>query len=216
YTPPPLSVGIAGPAIHDTLCSFGASQIRRRLDPLQTITGADALTLERLGMQPDSASRFRDLVGGYGIPLSVPAIPTDRQSDNGTAIVRVDYHLSDDHSLMMRGNWQGSLQEAFRTSAFALPSHGGTQHTGGGGGMLALSSIFGNFLNELRGTYSRNLNAANPYLIDPEGRVTVASTFSDTTVAVTQLDFGGNSGLPTDAANGQLEASAEFSWMSDD
>ena len=167
-------------------------------------------------MQPDSASRFRDLVGAYGIPLSVPAIPTDRESDNGTAIVRVDYHLSDDHSLMMRGNWQGSLQEAFRTSAFALPSHGGTQHTGGGGGMLALSSIFGNFLNELRGTYSRTLNSANPYLVDPEGRVNVTSSFSDTTVAVTQLDFGGNSGLPTDGANGQLEASDEFSWMSED
>ena len=216
YTQHQLSGGIGGPVIHDKLFYFGAFQIRRRLDPLQTITGADALTLERLGMQPDSASRFRDLVGAYGIPLSVPAIPTDRESDNGTAIVRVDYHLSDDHSLMMRGNWQGSLQEAFRTSAFALPSHGGTQHTGGGGGMLALSSIFGNFLNELRGTYSRTLNSANPYLVDPEGRVNVTSSFSDTTVAVTQLDFGGNSGLPTDGANGQFEASDEFSWMSED
>ena len=216
YTQHQLSGGIGGPIIPDKLFYFGAFQVRRRLDPLQTITGADALTLQRLGMQPDSASRFTGLVNGYGIPLSVPSIPTDRQSDNGTAIVRIDYHVNDDHSLMLRGNWQGSLQEAFRTSAFALPSHGGIQHTGGGGGMLALSSVFGNFLNELRGTYSRNLNAANPYLVDPEGRVTVTSSFSDTTVAVTQLDFGGNSGLPTDGANAQLEASDEFSWMSDD
>ena len=44
----------------------------------------------------------------------------------------------------------------------------------------------------------------------------MTSSFSDTTVAVTQLDFGGNSGLPTDGANAQLEASDEFSWMSDD
>jgi hypothetical protein len=216
YTQHQFSGGIGGPIVHDKLFYFGAFQVRRRLDPLQTITGADPLTLERLGMQPDSAERFRDLVGGYGIPLSVPSIPTDRESDNGTAIVRVDYHMNDDHSLMMRGNWQGSLQEAFRTSAFALPSHGGIQHIGGGGGMIALSSVFGNFLNELRGTYSRNLNSANPYLVDPEGRVTVTSSFSDTTVAVTQLDFGGNSGLPTDGANGQFEASDEFSWMSED
>src|SRR5689334_13646304 len=216
YTQHQISGGIGGPIIPDKLFYFGAVQFRRRLDPLQTITAADPLTLERLGMQPDSADRFRDIVGTYGIPLSVPSIPTDRESDNGTAIVRVDYHLNDDHSLMLRGNWQGSLQEAFRTSAFALPSHGGIQHTGGGGGMLALSSVFGNFLNELRGTYSRNLNAANPYLIDPEGRVVVTSSFSDTTVAVTQLDFGGNSGLPTDGANGQFEASDEFSWMSED
>ena len=216
YTQHQISGGVGGPIIPDKLFYFGAVQLRRRLDPLQTITAADALTLERLGMQPDSADRFRDIVGGYGIPLSVPSIPADRQSDNGTAIVRVDYHLSDDHSLMVRGNWSGSLQEGFRTSAFALPSHGGTQHAGGGGGMIALSSIFGNFLNELRGTYSRNLNSANPYLVDPEGRVTVTSSFSDTTVAVTQLDFGGNSGLPTDGANGQFEASDEFSWLSSD
>ena len=216
YTQHQLSGGIGGPIIHDKLFYFGAFQIRRRLDPLQTITGADPLTLERLGMQPDSASRFQSLVNGYGIPFSVPSIPTDRESDNGTAIMRVDYHLNDDHSLMLRGNWQGSLQEAFRTSAFALPSHGGIQHTGGGGSMLALSSVFGSVLNEVRATYMRNLNAANPYLIDPEGRVTVTSAFSDTTVAVTQLDFGGNSGLPTDGANGQLEASDEVSWLSDD
>jgi hypothetical protein len=146
----------------------------------------------------------------------VPSIPDNRLSDNGTAIVRVDYHVNDDHSLMVRGNWQGSLQEGFRTSAFALPTHGGTQHTGGGGGMIALSSVFGNFLNELRATYSRNLNSANPYLDDPEGRVNIASSLGDTTLAVTQLDFGGNSGLPTDGANGQFEGSDEFSWMSDD
>ena len=216
YTQHQLSGGIGGPIIPNKLLVFGAVQVRHRMDPLQTIMGADSLTLERLGIQADSASRFRQLVGGYGIPLSVPSIPGDRLSDNGTAIVRVDYHVSDDHSLMLRGYWQGSLQEAFRTSAFALPTHGGTQHTGGGGGMIALSSVFGNFLNELRATYSRNLNSANPYLDDPEGRVSLASSFGDTTLAVTQLDFGGNSGLPTDGANGQFEGSDEFSWMSDD
>jgi len=216
YTQHQLSGGIGGPVVQDKLFYFLAFQVRRRLDPLQTISGADPLTLERLGMQPDSASRFRSLVSGYGIPLSIPSIPDDRLSENGTGILRVDYHVNDDHSLMLRGNWQGALQEAFRTSAFALPTHGGTQHSGGGGGMIALSSVFGSFLNEMRATYSRNLNSANPYLDDPEGRVNVTSSFSDTTLAVTQLDFGGNSGLPSDGANGQFEASDEFSWMSDD
>src|SRR6185503_5422468 len=111
---------------------------------------------------------------------------------------------------------QGSLQEAYRTSAFALPSHGGTSRGGGGGGMLSLSSVFGNFLNEIRASYARNVNAADPYLYDPEGRVRVTSQLADSTLSVTQLDFGGNSGLPTDGVNAQFEGSDEFSWMSSD
>ena len=211
-----MSGGIGGPIAKDKAFYFGSFQVRRRLDPLQTLTAADALTLERLGTQPDSAERFHEIIDAFGVPLSMPAIPADRQSDNGTAIIRLDYHVNDDHTLMLRGNWQGALQEAYRTSAFALPSHGGTSHSGGGGGMLSLSSILGNFLNELRASYSRNLNAANPYLYDPEGRVRIASVLTDSTLSVTQLDFGGNAGLPTDGANGQFEGSDEFSWMSDD
>lgn len=216
YTQHQFSGGLGGPLVKDKAFLFGSFQVRRRIDPLQTITAADALTLQRLGTEPDSAERFRELVDAYGIPLAMPSIPTDRLSDNGTAIVRMDYHMNEDHSLMLRGNWQGALQEAFRTSALALPSHGGTQHTGGAGGMLSLSSVLGNFLNELRASYARNANAADPYLLEPEGRVRVTSSLSDSTVSVTQLDFGGNSGLPTDGSNAQMEASDEFSWLSDD
>ena len=216
YTQHQLSGGIGGPIARDKAFYFGSFQVRRRIDQLQTLTAADALTLQRLGTQPDSAARFSDIVNALGIPLSLSAIPSDRQSDNASAIVRFDYHVSEDHSLMLRANWQGSLQEAYRTSAFALPSHGGTSHGGGGGGMLSLSSVFGNFLNELRTSYARNVNAADPYLYDPEGRVRVTSQLADSTLSVTQLDFGGNSALPTDGVNAQFEGSDEFSWMSSD
>ncbi|HKO15375.1 MAG TPA: TonB-dependent receptor [Gemmatimonadaceae bacterium] len=206
YTQNQVSSGIGGPIVKDRAFWFAAVQLRRRTDPLQTVTGADALTLERLGLTPDSVARFQQLVNTYGIPLSMSSIPHDRLTDNGTALVRFDYHLSENHSLMVRGNWQGSLREAYRTSAFALPTHGGTMHTGGAGAMLSLSSVLGNYLNEVRATYARNLNSGNPYLENAEGRVRVSSDLSDSTLAVTQLDFGGNAGLPSDGANSQLEA----------
>ena len=216
YTQHQLSGGIGGPIIHDKLFIFGAFQARRRIDPLLALTAADPTTLARLGAQPDSAARFLQLVQQFGLPLELPAIPSDRLSDNGTGIVRMDYHVNENHSLMLRGNWSGSFNQAFRTSPLALATHGGDQHVGGGGGMLSLSSLFGNYINELRAAYSVNDNSSSGYLTDPEGRVLVTSALTDSTIAVSNMQFGGNAGMPTDGLNHQFEGSDEFSWMSDD
>lgn len=216
YTQHQLSGGVGGPIIPDKLFYFGAFQARRRIDPLQVLTGADPVTLTRLGTQPDSAAHFIQLVQQFGLPLELPGIPDNRLTDNGTGIVRFDYHVNEDHSLMFRGNWSGSLNEAYRTSPFALATHAGTQHTGGGGGMVSLSSVVGNYINELRATYSVNNNATSGYLNDPEGRVLVTSSLADSVLSVSNLQFGGNAGMPTDGLNNQFEGSDEVSWMSDD
>lgn len=216
YTQHQLSGGIGGPLIQDKLFLFGAFQVRRRIDPLLVLTAADPTTLTRLGTQPDSAARFVQLVQQFGLPLELPSIPSDRLSDNGTGIVRMDYHINENHSLMLRGNWTGSFNQAFRTSPFALATHGGNQHNGGGGGMISLSSLFGNYINELRASYSVNNNSTSGYLTDPEGRVQIASALADSTISVSNLQFGGNSGMPTDGLNNQFEGDDEISWMSDD
>jgi hypothetical protein len=210
-----LSGGLGGPIKKDRLLYFGAFQVRRRVDPLQALTSIAPGTLARLGTNPDSAMRFRRLVDSAGVPLTVPAVPNDRLQDNATAITRIDWHLNDDHSLMVRGNWQGALQDAFGTSAFALPSHGGQQHSGGGGAMFTLSSIFGNFLNEGRAYYSGDDRNTEPYLATPEGRVRIASDLPDGAIGVSTLAFGGNTGMPTEGVNHQLEATDELSWLSE-
>lgn len=216
YTQHQLSGGVGGPLIHDKLFLFGAFQVRRRIDPLLVLTQADPTTLARLGTQPDSAARFIQLVQQFGLPLELPSIPSDRLSDNGVGIVRMDYHVNENHSLMLRGNWTGAFNQAFRTSPFALATHAGNEHRGGGGGMLSLSSLFGNYINELRASYSVNDNSTAGYLVDPEGRVQVSSALGDSTVSVSNLQFGGNAGMPTDGLNNQFEGSDELSWMSDD
>ncbi|HEY8176315.1 MAG TPA: carboxypeptidase regulatory-like domain-containing protein [Gemmatimonadaceae bacterium] len=215
FTQNQLSGGIGGPVKKDRLFYFGAFQLRRRSDPLQVLTSVAPGTLARLGTSPDSAMRFRHLVDSAGVPLTVPAVPDDRLQDNGTVITRIDWHVNDDHSLMFRGNWQGALQDAFGASAFALPSHAGEQHSGGGGGMLTLSSIFGNVLNEGRAYYSGDDRNTEPYLSTPEGRVRVASELPDGAVGVSTLAFGGNTGMPTEGTTNQLEATDELSWLSE-
>ncbi|HEX7937582.1 MAG TPA: carboxypeptidase regulatory-like domain-containing protein, partial [Gemmatimonadaceae bacterium] len=214
YTQHQLSGGLGGPIIPDKLFYFGSFQYRRRVDPLQTLTLLEPSTLQRLGTSPDSAARFYQLVNSIGVPLTVPAVPDNRPNDNASVITRIDYHLSDDHSLMFRGNWQGSIQDAFRASTFALPSHAGTQVTSGAGGMLTLSSVLGSFLNEGRAVYTADGRNTSPYLELPEGRVRVSSQLDDGTLGVSTLDFGGNTGMPSENINNQFEATDELSWLS--
>lgn len=215
YTQHQLSGGVGGPIVRDRLFWFGSFQARRRLDPLRALTLLDARTLDRLGTSADSANRFRDLAAGFGVPLSVPAVPEDRVQDNGTVIGRLDWTMNDDHSLMLRGNWQGSLQRGFRSSALALPSHGGEQETGGGGTMLSVNSVVGRFINEGRGYFATDTRSTDPYIAAPEGQVRVASQLADSSTGISTLSFGGNTGMPTERVSDQLEIADELSWLSE-
>ena len=213
FTQHQLSGGIGGALARDKLFYFVSGQVRHRVNPLQSLTGADALTLQRLGTAPDSAQRFLNVLELYGLPTSVAAIPDEQLNDNYSGIVRMDWIINPDHSLMVRGNYQGSLQEAFRTRALAVPAYGGEQEGTGGGIMTTLSSVFGLFLNEARASYSTSDRSGDPYLLMPEGRVRVTSTFDDGATGVTTLDFGGNPALPTEGRNSQLEITDEISYL---
>lgn len=213
YTQHQLSGGVGGPIVRDRTFWFASAQVRRRLNPLQSVLGVDAITLERLGTSPDSVYRFLDLLGGYGLPLSVASVPDDRRSDNGSFITRLDHQLTENHSLMLRANLQGSLQNGFRTSALTVPSHGGEQSSQGSGGMLMLSSVLGTFLNELRASYGFDERRGDPYVLLPEGRVRVRSVLADGATGVSTLAFGGNPALPSDGTTKAIELTDELSLL---
>ena len=213
FTQHQLSGGIGGALRKDRLFYFLSGQVRHRVNPLQSLTGADPLTLQRLGTAPDSARRFLDLLTSYGLPASVAAIPDQQLNDNYSGVARLDWIVTPDHSLMVRGNYQGSLQEAFRTRALAVPAYGGEQEGNGAGVMATLSSVLGLFLIEARASYSTSDRSGDPYLLMPEGRVRVTSAFDDGSTGVTTLDFGGNPALPNEGRNTQLEITDELSLL---
>ena len=214
YTQHQVSGGLGGPLARDKTFWFGSFQLRRRIDPLQSLLGAGAQTLEALNVQPDSAARFLSLLQRYGLPLRNSLVPDDRTTDNLTGIIRLDQQLNEAHSLSLRANVSGSLLDGFRSTAQSIPTHAGEQKGSGVGGLVSLSSVVGQFLNEFKGSYSLDTRGANPYLRLPEGRVLVGSTLASGQVGFSNLDFGGNSALPNDNAANQLEMSDELSWLS--
>ena len=213
YTQNQISGGAGGPIIKDKLFTFGAITFSRRTDPLLSLLAADPLTLQRLGTNPDSVSRFLNLVQNFGLPLTSPLAPDERRNDNTSALIRVDYNLAEDHSLMLRGDWRGSTQLGSRLNALALPHSGGDLKGSGGGGMMTLTSHVGMFINELRGYKSVDSRNTKGYLSAPDGRVIVASVLGDGTSAISTLQFGGNPSLPQETKSTLLEVSDEISRL---
>ncbi|HET9636665.1 MAG TPA: carboxypeptidase regulatory-like domain-containing protein [Gemmatimonadaceae bacterium] len=213
YNQNQVNVGAGGPIIKDKLFTFGAVSFSRRTDPLLSLLAADPLTLDRLGTNPDSVARFLNIVQGHGLPLTSPLAPDQRLNDNTSALVRVDYNLAEDHSLMLRGDWRGNTQLGARLNALALPHTGGDLRGSGGGGMLTLTSHFGMYINELRGYRSVDNRNTTGYLTAPDGRVVVSSILDDGTRAISTLQFGGNPSLPQETRSTLLEIGDEISRL---
>src|SRR5207302_1337926 len=220
YTQNQLGGGMGGPIVLNRLFVFGSVQGRWRGQALPSLLSADAPSLERLGVNPDSAARFLALAGATGVPMTVPALPGDRATDNSVALLRIDWNLSDAQTLMLRLDGRWSSQDPTRVGALALPATGGTRAQRAGGAMASLSSHFGEgFINEVRSYVSTDRSDASGFLELPEGRVQVASNLAGSSVpgggrGIATLAFGGNPGFPQRADATAGEVTDEFSWLS--
>ncbi|MCC6771409.1 MAG: carboxypeptidase regulatory-like domain-containing protein, partial [Gemmatimonadaceae bacterium] len=215
YNQNQFSVGFGGPIVKDKLFVFGALQLRRREDIVPNLGNADAGTLERFGVAPDSVSRFFTLADAAGIsPRSVLA--NNRTADNVSGIVRFDYMTEGGQSLSVRGDYNFSNSDPTRIGTLSLPQTGGDSRNWGGGMAATLTSnIAGRFLNELKLYTSVSKNAGDPFITLPFGRVQVASDLGDGETGISSLTFGGNTGLPQEGKTNTFEGTNETSWLSE-
>ncbi len=209
-----LSFGAGGPILEDEMFIFGAASVSRRTNPLSSLLAANTQTLTRLGAAQDSVNIFLNRLNVLGVRATLPGVPDERLNDNASAIVRFDWSLGDLHTLTVRGDWRGQLQEGTRINGTSVPSTGGELHTTGGGLMATLTSHLNGFINEARVYRSRDHQNTDPYLIAPDGRVTVASTLANGTQSITSLQFGGNPALPQESRTSLFEMSDEVSYVS--
>lgn len=216
YLQDQISGGLGGPLVREKLFIFASGQFRRRSDPFQSLLAASPASLQSLGLQPDSVALFESGVSQLGLP-STAITPNRRIGDNGTGLVRMDYFLSDAHTLTLRGDWRRSTQDPTRASPYALPTSSGTSVNTGSGLAATLTSYFeSGIINELRTYYTRSHNASAGYLALPSGRVRMTSTLADGTQGVSVLTFGGNPAFPQTGTTTLLEAADEVSYLSHD
>jgi hypothetical protein len=208
-----LSGGVGGPIVRDRFFYFGALSFQRRSEGIPSLVTADPLSLERLGVSPDSVQRLLQLAAGTGVYDPDAAVPDDRVGENGSAIGRLDLNLGSAHTLTLRGNGQWSDQDAMRVGPLDLPQGGGTSRSRGGGLMLSLTSRFGNgWVNELRAYGSRNRRDTDPDLLLPQARVRVSSVLESGATGISTLGFGGGS-VASHATTDAWEASDELSLV---
>ena len=212
-----LSGGLGGPIIRNRLFAFGSLQLRRRVDQLRSLTAAGGSTQSQLGVSPDSVARFLGALDAYGLSASSPAVDPDRTGDNLSALVRLDYLLTDMQTLTIRGDYRWQGQDPSRVGTFSLAQTGGNTKSWSGGIMATLTSHFeSGLVNELRTYLSRSDRSSSPFLTLPQGRVLTASELADGTMGTATLSFGGNSGMPQSSGDHGLEITDELSWLAGD
>ena len=192
-----ISAGFGGPIVKDKIFYFASGSFRRRSDPFQSLLATSPASLSAIGLSPDSVQLFRNQVTALGIPSS-SFVPDRRIGDNTVGLLRLDYFLTDAHSLTLRLDYRKNTQDPSRNSATSLPTNTGYTQSSGAGIAATLTSNFeSGIINELRAYYTRDQNHANGYLLLPSGRVRITSQLADGTQGISVLGFGGNSSFPS-------------------
>jgi len=209
-----LGGALGGPLVPNRVFIFAALQGRWRGQALPSLASADPGALLRLGVSPDSVARFRALASASGAPVTLSGLPGDRAATDVAGLVRLDWRLTDAHTLTLRFDGRTQSQQPTRVNALALPVTGGTRSDQGEGVLASLTSLLGGrFINELRGYAATNRRDVMPFLTLPVAQVEVTSPLPDVGEGIATLAFGGNPALPQHIRTRSLELSDEVSWV---
>lgn len=212
-----LSGNAAGPISLDKAFYAFSWQLGRRFNTLSDLLNADPLALERVGVSSDSVARLLNLLSTRNIPVSLTSIPHDHLTQNGSLLGSFDFAPSNGHTFNVTASGRWSGQDATNLSTTAVPVHGGESRSYGGSIQAKHSSyFFENFLDATSFAVQSSVTTGDPYIDLPSATVRVNSDFSDGTAGVSNLQFGGNTGLPRSSNTFTTEAQNELSWISVD
>ncbi|HSU14421.1 carboxypeptidase regulatory-like domain-containing protein [Longimicrobium sp.] len=190
--------GMGGPVVWNRLFWYAAASASRRTAPLLSLESAPPATLGAAGVQPDSAAALLATLGGLGL---AGAGGGDARSDAGSFLVRMDWDVSERHSLMLRLDGRGTEMDGLGATPLATAASAASLRDRAGGVLARLSSYGSRFGNELSAYRSERSQRTAAGAAVPGGLV---GTGGDSAFA--WLRFGGGGGA-TRSAGSLLELS---------
>ncbi len=215
YTQNRLSGGVGGPIVRDRLFWFLSFSAQRRTDDLYSLIPEDRDAVSALGVAADSVARFLDVLQSrYGVQGRSLTGPFTRTGDAVSLLGRVDWAVGERHTLALRGHLNRYGQSNARIGFLETRENGGEVASDAHGAIATLTSRFGGgWINELKGSYTRDARDQDPYETVPEGRVRVSSVLADGSRGVSTLVFGGDRALPATTRERTLEVTDELSML---
>jgi hypothetical protein len=210
YTAGEVSGGAGGAVIRERLFWYAAVQASRRSSQFVTLADAYPSALSRLGVSSDSAARFRRITDSLGLAIGRGAGDPNAVSERGSALVRADLHLSDQHTLTTRLDARVSRQRGLGGSPFALHGNGTSLESTSAGVLLQLASYIGAVRNELRVYRSEGDRRIISEYDGPTGMVLVKSEGGSGLVTTATLRAGNGAYFGSNARSATTEVADEL------
>jgi hypothetical protein len=214
-----FSGSYGGPIIQNKLFYNGSLQFSRNTQHRFALAANDPLAAARSGVANDSIARFLNILDTrYGFNTFAQTGAYNQETDDIRLQGRVDWNIVQDRSrsqtLSVRFNTNINSQDSTRISQLDLLQRGGEVERNNFLMAASLNSRFRqNWTNALSLSFSENWNQSLPFVEMPEGRVRVTSDFEDGSRQTSQLVFGGNRSMPTEAYARDLQMSNDLSLL---
>lgn len=213
------SLGADGELIRQAMTYNVALDVARNSSDPATLVNAEAETLLRAGVAPDSVARLLQLTGPLGLPLSGGGIPSARTRDAITWLGRLD-DTRDSLKTRTFTSYAGLTREgALGFGPLTAPSVGGQRRERTLGAQLVAADHVGagrRVLTETRLSASAVRSRATPYRRLPGATVLVRSDIADPLDAdrtdVAGLTLGGGPFVASDEARWTVEGANETIW----
>ena len=170
-----LSGGIGGPLVRNKFFINVSLMGNVRSNPLRSLNTATPTDLQRLGVAPDSVTRLLGLADQLGL-LSGQPFGINQSNRRASALMRLDYMLSDRQTVSLTANWSRQDSDPTRASRFAFTDAAGVSGSSEGALAMSLSSQLGLlWSNQFRASVQRERRDQTPFLYTPQARIRVAS-----------------------------------------
>ena len=208
------SVGADGEMIRGAATYNVSLDVARNTSDPATLLDADASSLLRAGIAPDSVARLVAIAGPLGL-ATIVGLPANRQHDAINWLGRFD-DTRDTLSTRVLTSYAGYTHDgALGFGPTAAPSASGQRSERTVGGQLTLGTFIGEgrrILTETRMAASAVQTRVTPYRSFPGVNVVIRSSTLDATPDVTGVTLGGGSSLAADDARWTAEGANETGW----